>query len=105
VTRADLPPGVQAGQAVHAAVEFTLAFPALARAWHDASNTVVLLSAPDELTLAELCADAEGAGLRVVRFHEPDLGGALTAAGLEPAAARLLRRLPLTLSRGEGVRT
>lgn len=90
---------------MHAAVDFVLALPDLAQVWHRTSNTVVLLSAPDELVLGELCADAEDGGLRVVRFHEPDLGGALTAAGFEPAAARLLRRLPLTLSDGEGVRT
>jgi len=34
-----------------------------------------------------------------------DLGGALTAAALEPAAARLVSRLPLAFSRGEEVRT
>ena len=32
-----------------------------------------------------------------MRVHEPDLGGALTAAALEPAARRLVRGLPLAL--------
>jgi hypothetical protein len=64
-----------------------------------------VLAVPDELSLGWLCDDAAAAGLLVVRFHEPDLGGALTAAALEPAAARLVSRLPLAFSRGEGVRT
>jgi len=53
----------------------------------------------DELALGWLCDDAAAAGLRVVRFHEPDLGGALTAAAFEPAAHRLVAHLPLALSR------
>jgi hypothetical protein len=105
VTRADLPPGTQACQAAHAAFDFAVAFSALVRDWHRTSNTLVVLAAADELSLGWLCDDAVAAGLRVVRFHEPDLGGALTAAALEPAAHRLVSRLPLALNgRGE-VRT
>jgi hypothetical protein len=63
-----------------------------------------VLAAAGELSLGWLCDDAAAAGLRVVRFHEPDLGGALTAAAFEPAATRLLSHLPLALSRGEEVR-
>jgi hypothetical protein len=71
----------------------------------------VLLAASDELSLTWLRADALAAGLRVVSFREPDLGGALTAVALEPAGCRLVAGLPLALagsltsaSRGE-VRT
>jgi hypothetical protein len=60
-----------------------------------------VLAAPDELSLGWLCDDAEAAGLRLVRFHEPDLGGALTAAALEPAGAQLISRLPLALAPGD----
>jgi hypothetical protein len=73
--------------------------PDLIADWHVHSNTLVLLAVADELTLARLCADARDAGLRLVRFHEPDLGGALTAAAFEPAAARRLAHLPLALRR------
>ena len=104
VGRADLPPGVQAVQACHAALDFALAHPRLVRGWHDHSNRLVLLAARDELALGWLCDDAATAGWRVVRFHEPDLGGALTAAAFEPAARPLLAHLPLTLARREGVR-
>jgi hypothetical protein len=89
----------------HAAFEFALAHPALLYDWHTTSNTVVVLATSDELSLGRLCDDASAAGLRLVRFHEPDLDGALTAAALEPAAHRLVSRLPLALSRGEEVRT
>jgi hypothetical protein len=63
-----------------------------------------MLAAPDELSLGWLCDDAATADLKIVRVREPDLGGALTAAALEPAAARLVSRLPLALSRGEEVK-
>jgi hypothetical protein len=63
-----------------------------------------VLAASDELSLRWPCDDAAAAGFRVVTFHEPDLGGALTAAALEPAAARLVSRFPLALSRGEEVK-
>lgn len=105
VTRADLPAGTQACQAVHAALEFALAHPGLVAAWHGASATLVVLAARDELSLGRLCQDAAAGGLRVATFHEPDLGGALTAAAFEPAAHRLVAHLPLALSRRGEVRT
>jgi hypothetical protein len=73
--------------------------------WHATSNTLVVLAVPNELSLGWLCDDAAAAGLRVARFHEPDLGGSLTAAALDPAGHRLVSRLPLALSGGEEVRT
>jgi hypothetical protein len=99
VTRADLAPGTQACQAAHAALDFAVTYPDLVGDWYASSDTLVILAVRDELGLAWLCQDAETAGLRIVRFHEPDLGGALTAAAFEPAAGRLLRTLPLILTR------
>ncbi|MGH9280554.1 MAG: hypothetical protein ACRD12_20980 [Acidimicrobiales bacterium] len=64
-----------------------------------------MLAAPDELALQWLCDDAAAGGLRVVRFHEPDLGHALTAAAFEPAARRRLAHLPLALAPRREVRT
>ncbi len=101
MTRADLPSGTQACQAAHAALDFAVTYPDLVGNWHASSSTLVILAVRDELALAWLCQDAESEGLRTVRFHEPDLAGALTAAAFEPAAARLLRALralPLALS-------
>lgn len=119
VTRADLAPGTQACQAAHAALDFAIAYPQLTGDWHTLSNTLVILAVRDELALCWLCADAAAAGFRVVRVHEPDLRGALTAVAFDPGAARLVRHLPLALSPtvpaasgpvpdcdgGEGVRT
>lgn len=80
-------------------MDFAVAHPALLSDWHRTSNTLVLLSVPDELSLHWLHEDARAAGLRSSAFHEPDLGGALTAVALEPAAHRLVRHLPLALVR------
>jgi hypothetical protein len=59
---------------------------------------VVLLAARDELALSWLRTDAVAAGLRITSFQEPDLGNALTALALEPAASRLVAGLPLALA-------
>jgi hypothetical protein len=58
----------------------------------------VLLAASDELSLSWLRSDAIRDALRVVSFHEPDLGDALTALALEPAGRRLVAGLPLALA-------
>jgi hypothetical protein len=93
---------VRVSQVIHAAFDFTLAYPEIVADWSAVSNTVVVLEAADELALGWLCDDVAAAGLRVIRVHEPDLAGALTAAAIEPAGQRLVRRLPLALrTRGE----
>jgi hypothetical protein len=79
---------------------FAVAFPEIVRS----TDTVVLLAALDELALHWLCADADASGLRYTAFREPDLGDRLTAAAFEPAAHRMLSRLPLLLSRRREVK-
>lgn len=70
--------------------------------WHATSNVLVVLAAADELSLGWLCTDVATAGHRLVRVHEPDLDGALTAAAFEPAARPLVTHLPLAFTeRGE----
>jgi hypothetical protein len=93
-----LPSATQACQLIHAALDFAVTYPRIVGDWHRASNTLVALAVPDELSLGWLCDDAVAAGLRVSRFREPDLGGALTAAAIEPAGRRLVSRLPLAFS-------
>ncbi|WP_390889930.1 peptidyl-tRNA hydrolase [Dactylosporangium aurantiacum] len=102
VTRADLPPGIQATQATHAALDFAVAHPDTFRDWHAGSNTLVLVAARDEDALDRLRVAASAAGHRHVGFREPDLGGALTALAVEPAAYRLLSHLPLALRPASG---
>jgi len=100
VTRADLHPGYQAAQAVHAARQFQHEHPEVERRWFEKSNTVALLAAPDESALERLMHKARSIGLKVASFREPDLGHQLTSIALEPGeyTGRLCRKLPLTLA-------
>ena len=91
VTRADLPPGVQAVQAVHAAIEFALAYP------HRLVDTVALLAARDELELSWLLSELHRANMTHRAFREPGLGDALTAVAIDSAGARFCRKYPLAL--------
>lgn len=88
---------MQACQAAHAALDFTFEHPAVAREWHEVSNTIVIAAARDELALTWLAADAADAGFAYTMFREPDLDDTLTAVALEPAAHRLVRKFPLAL--------
>jgi len=100
VTRADLSPGAQAVQAAHALQQFNVEHPEVARAWHQESNYLALLAAPDEAGLALLLKKAQRRGLEASAFREPDFGDALTAIAIAPGAdARALTRaFPLALS-------
>lgn len=58
--------------------------------------SLVVLGVRDEVRLEGLADDLGREGLSVTRFHEPDLGGALTALALVVRGeSRALRRLPL----------
>lgn len=89
--REDLPAGLQAAQAVHAAIGFALVHPALL------PETVILVGVPDELSLAWLVSEAGRSGFGLFAVHEPDLHDSLTAVALEPGAMGLCRHLPLLL--------
>ncbi len=97
VVRADLPVGLQASQAVHAAQEFVLTQPRVARAWRAASNTVVLVTVPDVAGLERVRSAAADARVPVAAFEDIDLAPTLTALALGPApgARALCRGLPL----------
>lgn len=100
VVRSDMAAGMIAAQALHAAVELALLQPEQAKAWREASQNVVVLSARGgALALADALARARAAGGECVRFTEPDMDGAETAFacfGDEPIA-RALSSLPLAL--------
>lgn len=83
-------------QSAHAAIEFTLRHPDLV------PETLVLCAAPDEMALWWLLGNAHQDGCIAVAFHEPDLGGQLTAVALEPAGHHLARRFPLAYFREGG---
>lgn len=69
LVRGDLSPGLQVAQAVHAATEYALRLPALARS----TPNVVVLSVPDEATLLRFASPSG------FLFHEPDVGDEATA--------------------------
>lgn len=97
--RADLPPGLQAAQAVHAAFEFQDDFPEETRDWYYSSNYLVIVAVPDEDALHDLRRRAAARGIRYAYVREPDLGNQHTAItlGPGPAAKKLCANLPSAL--------
>jgi peptidyl-tRNA hydrolase len=99
ITRADLNPGQQAVQAMHAQRAFVEAHPAVEKLWFEQSNTLALLVVPNEQALCRVLRKAEDRGIRIAIFREPDIDDQLTAIVLEPSpeVRRLCRDLPLAL--------
>jgi hypothetical protein len=87
-----LRPGLKIAQGGHALCAFEAEHSDIYRDWHTHSNNLVVLQAPD---LAGLADSLEEKGLKVSRFHEPDLNDKLTTIAAEPAAQRHLSSLPL----------
>lgn len=104
VTRADLEPGAQLAQSVHAAFVFAAEHGAGSR-WADAY--LIVKAVPDEKVLGALLREARGQRIRASCFHEPDLQGALTAIALEPGpgSKRLCARYPRALCGASGALT
>lgn len=98
-TRADLSPGLQLAQSVHAAFHFFAEWPSLARSWLVESNFLVVVAVPDKDALAALAGLAVEEGIARTIVREPDLGDAITAVALEPGsiARRLCAEFPLAL--------
>jgi hypothetical protein len=71
--RDDLPKGYAAAQALHAGIDYAMSR-ADAQVWHKDSNTLVVLKA------SPAQVDRYSQQYNMVRFTEPDLDGALTAA-------------------------
>lgn len=103
VTRADLAPGDQAVQGMHAALLYAVKYPQVIRYWHERDQVLVFLAVPGERWLELAAYRLRTARINCARFHEPDMDGQLTAIAAGPRAARKLSHLPLAL-RGE-VRT
>lgn len=84
VSRADLPPGVQACQAMHAMREFVNDHPELEAEWYESSNHVAFLSASSLTELHFYVQAAEENNIKHSTFFEPDLENELTAACFSP---------------------
>lgn len=93
ITRTDLRPGVQAAQSAHALAKWTIENPEAARAWHDNSQFLILLGAPNEKTLsayAEIFPDT-------TIYREPDYNDEITSICLGLGADKYVSDLPLLL--------
>lgn len=99
VVRQDLPHGLQAAQAVHAAFEFSDEHPEWTEQWMSISNYLVILSVPDEPTLDALRATAVLKGMDITVVREPDLDMQVTAVAFEPSdkSRRMLGSLSLAM--------
>lgn len=88
VTRRDLSTGLRAAQVGHALIAWTVAY-------GPPPENLVLLEVEDEQALYDLAEAVEIQGHGLVRFHEPDLDGELTAFAVDSGAYRYLSSLPL----------
>lgn len=96
---------MQIAQASHAAIDFALKFPDIAKRWRDQSNYICILSVADESALLDYATKAYAEGARHIIFHDPDVPGdspdhvgSYTALAIEPGDFyRHLSSLPLAL--------
>jgi peptidyl-tRNA hydrolase len=97
--RADLPPGLQMAQAVHAAFHFYRDHPSVVKPWLLKSNFLVIVSVPNEDALLDLIKEAASRGITRTAVREPDIDDEATAVALAPGAAarKLCANLPLAL--------
>ncbi len=99
IVRADLSPGQQAVQSMHAQVAFAKKHPESESIWHEQSNTLALLCVSDEAALCKLLQKAEDKGIKVAHFLEPDIDNQMTAICLEACemARKVCAGLPTAL--------
>ena len=92
VLSSTLSSGLKIAQACHALRQFTGEYPHIDEFWFRESNNIVCLQTDDLTTLA---GQLEEQGLRISRFHEPDLANELTAIAVEPKGWRHLSNVRL----------
>ena len=99
VTRRDISPGYQAVQAGHAAIQFQMEHPDIAKSWYNESNYLAFLSVEDENDLHILSQKCINKGINISVFREPDIGNQITAIAIEPCdkAKKICSKLPLLL--------
>lgn len=100
--RADLLPGLQLAQAVHAAFALARERPDLVHPWMHTSNYLIIVCVADEGALLDLIGEAARRGIARIATREPDLDDTVTAVALAPGAdaQRLCASLPLALREG-----
>lgn len=99
ITRADLEPGYQAVQSMHALRQFTAEHPEIDKVWFEQSNYLGLLSVKNEEELVKLIEEATSKEINFSIFREPDIDNQITAIALSPGpkSKKLCSRLPLAL--------
>lgn len=81
---------------IHAAVDYTLAWPLEIKA----TPVVAVLAVRDIPRLLALVDDLESCGSEVIKYYEPDIGGELASIAVI-SDGLALRHLPLLFHRGE----
>ena len=91
-----MPYGYQAVQASHSIAYFAIDYREEFERWHETSQYMVSLGAKDENHLKELIKLADGKGIKMSVFIEPDLDNQITSITLEPceAARKMTSSLP-----------
>lgn len=84
VVRQDLAPGYQIAQSLHAFREYIEYHPESEQEWYKSSNTIAILGCENEEELVSLMGLADGRGIKLAPFREPDMDDALTACAFEP---------------------
>jgi peptidyl-tRNA hydrolase len=97
--RADLTPGLQLAQAVHAMAQFAHDHPNEFTPWQTRSNYLVVVAVDNEDELLELIVTISRKGLQRSAVREPDIGNQVTAVAIEPGAdaKRICAQYPLAL--------
>ena len=93
VTRSDISPGYQVVQSAHSVADFATERPDQFKIWKETSNSIIVLSVPNEGKLIDLSHKLGG-----ILFYEPDINE-YTSFGIfgTPDIRKKLRYLPLCL--------
>jgi len=88
-------------QGIHAALLFAKEHTEITEEWHLDSDYLAVLECENESQLSYFTDIAASKEIRYSVFREPDLNNQITAVAFEPgdAAKRLLRKLPLAMSK------
>lgn len=97
IVRADLRPGQQAVQGMHAAIQFLHDFPTEEKKWFEESNHVVFLESKNEESLQILFEELVSNGENVSYFREPDYKHELTAIATVQSSSSFFSSLKLAL--------
>jgi len=106
VVRDDLPHGLQASQAIHAAHQYSIEHREEFERWFRDSNTIVLVSVPNADALDAMRARAASVAVPASAFSDDDVGPRLTSLAIGPGAGakKLCQALPLAMRERKEVR-